>query len=45
MVTSKKNPQNLVTLVKFFQKNPLYESHWVFFCHQVVKICQKKTLY
>jgi hypothetical protein len=26
----------------FLQKNPLYESHWIFLSHQVMKICPSK---
>jgi hypothetical protein len=26
----------------FKHKNPLYELHWIFFCHQVANNCPKK---
>ncbi len=28
-----KNLQDLVTLAQFFTKNPMYDLHWIFFCH------------
>jgi len=37
-------PQNLTTLVHFFHKKILCTSQTGFFCHQVIKICQNKSL-
>jgi hypothetical protein len=42
-ISEKSFPQNFATLAHFFHKNPLKESHWIFFCHQVAKIRPKKT--
>jgi hypothetical protein len=35
-------PPNLATLDNSFHKCPMYELHWIIFCHQVKKTCKRK---
>jgi hypothetical protein len=42
-ISKKRIPQNSVDFdTFFFQKNPLYESQWIFLCPQDEKICPSK---